>query len=338
VEQVAKRQPDWRRAGQIAAAMLVTTLVSMLNPYGVDQFILPVTFMLEEGLLASISEFLPALSTEYAPRFLVGVGLAIFALVGVRRRFALAEWLMLVAFIFLAYQHARNITLIGVVLVLPLATALDRLLQQRSRQIVAAALLVLCVAIDAGRLHRLSFDVEPWTAPMQSAETIAQLAPSGNLLNFYHLGNYLAWRLKDSHRVLIDGRNFRDNLSLSLHDRILSASRGWDLLLDKYAIVAAVLPATLPYSGDFVPLAQELVQHPDWVLLGREGAGLLFVRRSIYQRNAPHVAIDSAPLPPIQLWLQARDELRFNLSVYPESQSSRRSLQIVEQRLLEYGR
>lgn len=325
VEAIARRRPDKRQALQLVGAILLTAAVALLNPYGLKQLILPISFSLQTELLNSITEFLPALATSYAYRFVIGVLLVGFCLLGVRRRFSLAEWLMLIAFAFLAYQHARNIALLGIALVLPLATAIEQCLKPRAVQFATACLCLVAIAFDSSQQHRLSLDVDPTGASLKGAETIARLTPAGNILNFYHLGNYLAWRLYGTHKVLIDGRNFQDNFSLGLHDDLLSARGNWRQLLDRYGIVAIVTPVTLPYSGEFVPLVFKLANDPEWALVDREPAGLVFVRRSAAPKRDW--------LPEQEIWLQAKEELTMNLAYYPDSGSSRQSLAEVKRQL-----
>ena len=324
-EAVLRPRPEWKQAGALAATIVATLGLSLLNPYGLDQLILPLKFATEKELLESIAEFLPALDTEYAPRFLGGLLLGLFALAGIRRRFSLAQWLMLAAFALLAWQHVRNIALLGLALVPPLATAIDTLVTRRRLQMALAVAAILLVAGDVLPRHRLSFDIEPTSAPVQAAEVIARETRGGNILNFYHLGNYLAWRLAGSHRVLIDGRNFRSNPALALHDTLLLATPGWQRLLDRYRIVAVVTPATLPWSGDLIPLAFELARAPGWKLVGREPAGLL------YLRDKTSTGSDCASER--QVWQQAEQELSENLRNYPDSETSQRSMQRVRQRL-----
>ena len=326
-EAVLRRRPDLKQAAQLLATIVATLGLSVLNPYGVEQLLLPLRFATETALLDSIAEFLPALSTEYASRFVIGVLLGLFALLGIRRRFSLAEWLMLAAFALLAFQHVRNIALLGLALVLPLATALDVVIRRRSWQMALAALCLLLVVIDILPRHRLSLDIEPTAAPVEAAEIIAAQTAGGNILNFYHLGNYLAWRLAGTHRVLIDGRNFRSNAALDLHDTLLLASPGWLRALDRYAIVAVVTPATLPYSGDFIPLAQALATTPGWRLAGREAAGLVFLRDDGRGRPVNRCATQR------EVWLQAEEELNEGLRDYPDSASIKRSLVVTQSRL-----
>lgn len=330
-EAVIRARPDFKQAGQLLAIIAVTLGISILNPYGLEQLILPLKFATETDLLNDIAEFLPALSTEYAYRFVIGATLGVFALAGIKKRFSLAEWLMLAAFAFLAFQHVRNIALLGLALTLPLATALDVVVKRHARQMALAVVCLLLVIIDIVPRHRLSLDIEPTAAPVAAAELIARQTAGGNILNFYHLGNYLAWRLAGTHRVLIDGRNFRSNAALDLHDTLLLASPGWERALNRYAIVAVVTPATLPYSGDFIPLARQLAETPGWKLAGREPAGLVFLR----EKGRGRTSARNACLAQQEVWQQAKEELEGNLLDYPDSASSQHSLAAARQKLAE---
>lgn len=320
-EVIVRPKPDVKQAAQLTLTLMATLIISILNPYGIEQLILPIKFAMETHLLNSITEFLPALSTEFAYRFIIGIALGFFALMGIKKRFSLAEWLILVGFAFLAYQHGRNIALLGLALTLPLATAFDVVIKKRVYQATFAGLCLLLVAIDVLPRHRLSLDIDPWTAPVAGAEIVAQTAPTGNILNFYHLGNYLAWRLGDTHMILIDGRNFRSNAALTLHDTLLRASPGWENTLNRYGIVAVITPATLPYSGNFIPLAFALPNTPGWKLAGREPAGLVFIR------NREATGQDCTSVR--EVWAQAEEELKANLSFYPDSHSSQHALNTV---------
>lgn len=323
VEALFRRNRNMTQVYQLAFVIIASLLVSLINPYGLEQLILPIKFSLQSGFLQSFTEFLPSLSTAYAYRFIIALLIVIFSVSGLRKRFSLAEWLMLIAFSYLAYQHVRDIALLGLALVLPLATAIEATINQGKYKNILAAIILVLVAVDAERAHRLTLDIDPMMAPVSGAETIAQYSLSPNILNFYHLGNYLAWRLGDTHKVIIDGRNFQDNKSLKLHDSLLSAKPGWENTLNQYDIDSIVTPATLPYSGNFIPLAFELVRNSRWVMLSRETAGVTFIRRD-------RVPADIKGLPERDLWLQAKTELSTNLDWYPESESSLKNMKRVE--------
>ena len=323
VEAVARKKPKLIQARQLSLVIVSTLLLSLINPYGLEQLILPIKFSLQNEFLQSFVEFLPALSTGYAYRFIIALLIVAFSLSGLRKRFSLAEWLILIAFTYLAYQHVRDIALLGIALVLPFATAFASRIKSVKYQYFIAGFIVVFVAIDSVRSHRLTFDINPLLVPVSGAEVVAQYSRSSNILNFYHFGNYLAWRLYGTHNVIIDGRNFQDNKSITLHDSLLSADFGWQSALKRYDIDAVVTPATLPYSGNFIPLAFELVRNPQWVMINREPAGVVFMRRD-------RVPNDVKALPERELWRQAKAELITNLSYFPTSESSRKTLGIVD--------
>jgi len=322
-EAIFRKNPNLAQAYPLGLTIVVTLLLSLINPYGLEQLVLPIKFSLQNEFLQSINEFLPAMSTGFAYRFVIALLILIFSLTGIRKRFSLAEWLMLLAFSFLAYQHVRNIALLGIVLVLPFSTAIEANIKSIKLRYITAAILVIFVAIDSARLHRLKFDIDPFLAPIVGAEVVARYSRGSNILNFYHLGNYLAWRLNDTHKVIIDGRNFQDNKSLKLHDSLLSAKTGWQATLNQYGIDSVVTPATLPYSGNFIPLAFELIRDPRWAMLSREPSGVVFIRRDRVPNNIEVLSEN-------ELWLQAKSELTTNLEYFPDSESSRKTLGIVD--------
>jgi len=326
-EAVLRKKPDLIQAGQLGATITLTLLLSLINPYGLEQLVLPIKFSLQSEFLQSFVEFLPALSTGYAYRFIIALLIIAlltiaFSLGRLRKRFSLAEWLILIAFTWLTYQHVRDIALLGIALVLPFATAIAGIVKPVKYQHIIAVFLVIFAAVDSARSHYLTFDINRLLVPVSGAEVVAKYSRSSNILNFYHFGNYLAWRLYDTHKVIIDGRNFQDNKSIALHDSLLSAGFGWQNALDRYDIDTVVTPATLPYSGNFIPLAFRLVRTPQWVMINREPAGLVFIRRD---RVPDNVKV----LPERELWLQARAELKINLRHFPASESSRKTLEIV---------
>lgn len=328
VEVFVKRPFSQKIIFQLTATIILALVVSVINPYGYHQTILPFIFSLQDELLNSLVEFLPALSTEYAFRFVVAICVAVLSLAIIWRRAALAEWVIIIVFAYLAFKHARNIALLGIVLALPVASAFNAFLARiKNKKLTwsAVATCFLLISFDALSVHRLRIDIDPISAPVKGADIVSQLTHSGNILNFMAHGNYLAWRLSGTHKVLVDGRNFNVNDSLIMHDDLLSARGNWQRILDNKKIVAIVTPATLPYSGDFVPLVYQLANHPQWALVMREPAGLTFVRRNL------------APLQNVlgeqEVWLQAHEELENNLNYYPDSDSTRESIFIVSQKL-----
>lgn len=314
------RQPEGRqRAPWLLTAMLGAGALACVNPYGADQVLLPLRFVFDQPLLSGITELLPALETEVASRFVVAglVGATAFAVL--RRRTRISDALLFLCFALLAYRHARNVALFGLIAVLPAASALAalRLPKRWAAVLPAAAFLGAGVPLvaDADWGPGIDERVTPLRAPQQ----LIRSHERGTVLGFFHLGNYLAWSLYPQQRVIADARNFSYTASLDLHDRLFRADPGWEQLLRQSGVVAVVTPMTLGYSGEFIPLATRLLTSPDWVLAVREPAGLTFVRAD---GHAP------APLPPAEAWDQAAAELSHNLTIYPDSVESRKNLEI----------
>lgn len=294
---------------------------ALLNPYGLHQLLLPFYFR-NDALIASLTEDLPVMQTEYALHFvvIVAVGfLAIFS--GKQKRFV--DILLASMFTILTYKYARNIALLGIVMFVPIAHALvywsGRLNGYSGRILTAGSLAVGLVGFGLTAASSLwgTGLYEPST-PVKSAELIRKYVGSGNTLNFLHLGNYLAWEL--DRPVFIDGRNYGSNRGVQLHDAIFRADPGWQNAIFDFNIQAIASPVTLDYSGQIIPLVAQLTNNPDWTLVAQEKAGLLFLRSPVPD--------GVQALPKIEIWEHAVEELTANLATYPDSKETYSSLAI----------
>ncbi len=311
---------DWRRRLlTIAAASVLAVLVAGLNPYGYEQVVLPIRFALDESLMEGITELLPAMQTEVWPRFVLAAGLAAGALAVTRSRSRIGDLLVVLFFGWLAYRHARNVALFGLLVLPAAASALAAL---RWRIVSAYAARISCVASLAIGAYLIA---QPkWGAgldllgtPVKAGQVLAARDLRGPILAFFHLGNYMAWTQYPRAQVISDARHFGFNPALQLHDYLFSAPAGWRDELRLRRIAAVVTPMTMPLSGDFVPLAVALVSSPDWKLAAVEEAGLTFV---------PDDRNEIAGLPASAAWKQAIGELERNLRDYPDSAATVRNL------------
>ena len=153
-------------------------------------------------------------------------------------------------------------------------------------------------------------------APYMSARLLKQLDARGNILNFYDLGNYLAWEL--DRPVFVDGRNYNRNRAVELHDEIFRADPGWQDIINSFDIQAIVTPATLDFSGEMIPLVAALENDPSWILVEQEKAGLLFLRYPVQE--------GIRVLPKNIIWHQAIEELNGTMALNPDSKETYRSL------------
>lgn len=308
-------------AGIFASLLAVSFAAACLNPYGYSQVLLPVHFWGSKDLLGSITEFLPTFKTAYKWPFVAFVASSLLVLLFSSRR-RIVDWLLFFAFGWLAFRYARNVALFALVMYVPLVKGLRAILDERlhswaersSRALWVPAALASVVAL-AVPLHKGALGAGPEQAslPVQSAKTIARLAPSGRLFNFYDYGGFLAWELDGRYQVSIDGRHYGEDKSLLLHDYVFTAAPLWKEKLDAYKVAMVMTPATMPYSGTLIPLVKWLALDPEWVLLVQEPAGLLFVRRGAVPASAV------SGLGKESVWHQVVQEGRAVLRDYPES-------------------
>lgn len=316
----AERRPHFRPVLGAAAA---TAVLATFNPYGFEQVYLPVTFALDAPLMSGITELLPALQTEVGPRFLIAAALALtgLGLLAWRRAILIGDVLMAAIFGWIAFRHARNVGLFGMVALLPFAggIALLQLAILRRWAGAVAAGTALAVGAHALAQPRWGVGLDTATTPVKAGELLSGIPLSGPILAFFHLGNYMAWTQYPRVQVIADARHFGFDEALRLHDDLFSVSQNAGWHLRRAGISAVVTPMTLAYSGDFIPLAAALLKSDEWVLALVEDAGVVFLPRANYSGPA---------LPASAAWDRAVAELTRNLKEYPDSASSRRNLAV----------
>jgi hypothetical protein len=313
-----------RAAVEMGGVALAMAAASALNPYGLHQLLMPFHTLANDELIRSVNEFLPVLDTVYASYFIaVAAAGAIGVLFAPRRR--VVDILLFLTCAVLAFRYARNIALLGIVSYVPISNAfhswMDRLAKAGARGTIVAALCVLAGLAGiakAGSSPVWGAGIEDGYTPRENAQLLKQLVPQGNILNFYHLGNYLAWEL--DRPVFIDGKNYGTNKAVALHDGTFKAERGWQGVIAAYNIQAVITPVTLAISGAIIPLVAELENDGGWILAGRERSCLLFIR------NRGQEGVPS--LPRETIWRQAIEELSGTVMLYPESREAYRSLSV----------
>ncbi|MBI5659639.1 MAG: hypothetical protein HZC43_08850 [Nitrosomonadales bacterium] len=306
----------------LGAVALAMAGASALNPYGPHQLLMPFYTLANDDLIKSVNEFLPVLETVFAPHFIAVAAIgAIAILLSPQKR--LVDILLFLAFAVLAFRYARNIALLGIATYVPISNTfnarVERLAKTAPRKIIVA---LLSVAIGLAGIAKVSgstvwgIGLDDEFTPHNNARLLKRAAVRGNLLNFYHLGSYLAWELERP--VFVDGKNYGTNRAVMLHDAVFMAGQGWQSVIMAYDIQAIVTPVTLPVSGEIIPLVAALEHDRNWVAIGQERAGLLFVRSGA-QGEIPL-------LPKETIWKQAIAELAGTILSYPESREAYRSL------------
>ncbi|MBI4937155.1 MAG: hypothetical protein HY846_02880, partial [Nitrosomonadales bacterium] len=242
----------------LGAVALAMAGASTLNPYGLHQLLMPFYTLANAELIQSVNEFLPVLETVYAPYF-IAVALAGAAAILFSPQKRLVDVLLFLAFAVLAFRYARNIALLGIVTYVVISNTFNawigRLVRTAPRKIVAA---LLSVVIGLAVIARISgssawgVGIDEEFTPYKNAQILKRIEVQGNILNFYHLGSYLAWELERP--VFVDGKNYGANKAVMLHDDVFMARQNWRSIIGSYNIRAIVTPVTLAFSGEIIPL------------------------------------------------------------------------------------
>lgn len=321
---------------QLASIFIAMALLPLLNPNGVPQ--VTALFRVLGESAASNVEYLPVWQTPYRWHFLAlacAAGLAWLLTPGRR----LVDALLLLGFGWLAYRYVRNLGLLALVAVIPLTRAL---VFARSRlrfapgSVAARALAMALAILGASSLTAVSWASGNWGIGIRdnvfftkAVETIRQVSPGGNVMNFFHHGAYLVWALGPNYRAAVDGHFVRPSYADSYHDRVMRADPDWQALLARYDVSIIVTPATLPYSGYPIPLVERLAEDPRWRLLGVEAAGLLFVHERL---AAGMTALDKR-----QVWQQMQGEGERLLLDYPGHPQALRVVELAQRRLRDFA-
>lgn len=296
--------------------VLVTLAIACINPYGWTQVMLPFVALLSgDSMRADINEYLPVMDTEYASSFLVMLTLGFLSLL-VQHRRIISGAILLLLYGFLTFLYARNIGLFALVLLGPLVHLALKLFPDRiSTQVQKFCMIaVLVVWLGLPVLQgRLGSGVASGVFPEKSALFLKQHMSSGNVLNFYDYGGYLAWALGSHFLVFVDGHDIKSNRAVQLHDSIFLAESGWENKVAYYRINAIFTPAVMKFSGRMIPLVERLAKSTDWRLVVREPSGLLFLRADMFTETA---------LERSQVWEQMIEEARQEIHRFPDHPDS----------------
>jgi hypothetical protein len=163
--------------------------------------------------------------------------------------------------------------------------------------------------------------LRPWGAgplagmfPMTAVRVAKEIRPSGRLFNFYDIGGYLGWALRDDYQVFIDGRHYAANRALSVYLAVTTGRHGWQRALDQYGVNFMILQGTYKTSGELVPIVGILADDPKWVLAARGDRALLFIRASIASELPGRYRLDKR-----EVWHQVMAEADYVLKYIPFS-------------------
>ena len=265
---------------------LLIALALLVNPHGWKAIASPIelTAFVRSGTFVN-AEWLPSSPLLY-PFLYVAIVIAIVAFVAEPKR----DWwriALLTMFAILAVRHVRNQPLFFAAFAM-----LVRLPKLRPAiQYAASAIAIAIVALSTD--HRLG--VPPERFPIRAVAHLQASGLRGNIYNPDQFGGFLIWSFYPERRVLTDGRNELYRTFIPEWQQAREDGRKWNALLRKYKIDIAVeeyrppLKVTDAATGRVTEMPAHLAYWPrqQWVMIARDEAAMVFVRRAALPVNSP---------------------------------------------------
>lgn len=313
-----------RTAAGLALVGFCSVALSLVNPNGLEQLLMPFSLAGQGEMLKDLVEFLPVYKTEYLLPYLALIIISAVALI-LQPKKRIVYWILFFVFGYMAFTFVRNLALFALVMFVPVSRASlylwDRYFSSMTAGGVAANRLIRFVTAAVVIYTMGAMVLSPsWGTgpaagefPEKTASVVMELKPPGRIFNFYDMGGYLSWVFDGRYQVSIDSRQLSKDKSLVLHDDVLTVDKEWEAILDRYEVNSIILPATLPYSGQLIPLVPHLADHPGWILAATEERAMLFLRNGAVPRLPKTRQLDKR-----LVWKQIIKEAEKNIEKYPE--------------------
>ena len=253
-------------------------LALLVNPFGWKGIVAPLklTSFVSGGTFVN-AEWLPSSPAIY-PILYAAIVIAIIGFAIEPRR----DWkriALLAIFAILAIRGVRNQPLFFA------AFAMLVRLPTLRPAIVYAASAIAIVIVGVTNDHRLG--VPPERFPIAAVAQLKATGLHGNIYNPDQFGGYLIWSFYPERRALTDGRNELYRAFIPEWQQAREDGRKWNALLRKYKIDIAVeeyrapLRVTNAATGRVVEMPAHLAYWPsnEWVMIARDEAAMVFVRR-----------------------------------------------------------
>jgi hypothetical protein len=298
------------KIGPLLLALVTCVLTTLLNPYFLELWSYPLTYIASgtENPLIRYTQEWQSPNFHSVQNLFFAASLIALALVGIARpatseeerarwrwglrvRVDFTHAIILAAFTVLALQAIRLQPVYGLVALPLLAGSLARawhLLSKegetepsRTESLVNGGVLALgTIGIAFLLMNTLNAQtrVEPrvdtgFVYPVGAVDYIASLGEPVKMYNDFAWGGYLIYRLYPQHKVFIDGRAdmYREGI-FEDHIVLQNAAPGWREVLARYGVELAVLPPDRP-------LAYALANEEAWEVAYEDGVGVVYRKR-----------------------------------------------------------
>ncbi|MFQ5851211.1 MAG: tetratricopeptide repeat protein [Candidatus Binatia bacterium] len=292
--------PSARQLKTVAAVLAAVLATSLLNPYGIDPFLLPFRVAASPWFRHEIKE-LQAVTFDdlYGAPFIVAALLALTFVLSIRR-LSLISVLLVLPFVYLGLSARRFVFLLAIVSA-PILARYLRSVTERLRArwahrvsppagILTASSIVAITCLFLIRVEPFSdprkipgFGVNYDPVPESALRYLDAIGVTGRIFNTFHWGGYIVWRDFPRRIPIVDGRG---HVSRRLLEEIKTTARFMPSRLEQlqatYGFDVAVLDypvGTEAFKGQ-VPDVDFGLASPDWALVYWDDLSLVYLRRT----------------------------------------------------------
>lgn len=291
---LVKKKEEWFvRSKNLAAASIMTILISILPPLYLTQYRFLLSNLKVLPLLRSfISEMAPlSVSVNDLILYVSAVILALFALFisHFRDRSNFWIWMIpLVPFVLAPFNTLRFLTYGILSLCIAIGSALPSRDSNTHNKKIHQAVMAIALVISFTCIYGIKLRSKPFSLnkyPDQAVSFIKTNQLKGNMFNTFTWGGYLIYNLYPQQKVFIDNRAemyFCCELPLldklgGLYNNPELLNKEFDQIAQKYHISFALFP--IPKLSIYEKLSRHLFQDPTWALVFWDDRSKIFIKR-----------------------------------------------------------
>lgn len=284
------KTPEYRK---LAGLLVVSVLVCLINPRGLDGLLYPFNFMGTEGPVYRqfYFEWMPTLSPIFinGPQtvwIFVLSALNLLLLFRARKSKPYFEFFTSAFFIFYGFYAIRFVPSYTFALVtLNVSLALKASYPRWKFKYLNTALAVVILALAVKNIgwgystiagnREFGLGMDPYVVPEKAAKILDQSGMKENIYNAHLFGSYLAWAWEGHRKIFYHG--FITDTDFFLHEYLpFGANRNeFDKQVAKYNIGAFLVDRFKGNEG----LLNILANHPLWQLVYKDEGSLIFIKK-----------------------------------------------------------
>jgi hypothetical protein len=281
------------KAKSLFLIMALSFVVSLINPNGFHNLLLPFELLSSKFIMDHINEFLsPNFHNLSLLPFEILLLFTILILALSKNKLTLIEVALMVLFTNMSLYSVRNIPLFGIVMAPILARQSDMILkaqkgrfvdflEKRNKNISAIdmsargyfwlflpTILVIGLAMSGHADYKFDSKIKPAAA----VEFLKKEHVTGNMYNEYEFGDYIIYSAYPQYKVFIDGRaDMYGTEWMKDYYKLSQLKQGWDKVLEKNNINFII------FNTDSI-LSRFLLGRNEWRLIYSDKVANIFVK------------------------------------------------------------